>query len=109
MVEEHRRFQAAYLNGHPLDDPAANPLRADLTGLSPILIQIAEGDQFAKGAYELAAHAHRHGVCTTVKVYPINSHNFQAFWSFLPEATHALRDAGQFIRDCDATSATLSS
>ena len=104
MAEEHRRFQAAYLNGHPLDDPAANPLRADLTGLPPILIQLAEGDQFARGAHELAERASRHGVRTTVKDYPVDSHNFQAFWSFLPEATHALRDAGQFIRACsDAT------
>jgi acetyl esterase/lipase len=109
MVAEHRRFQAAYLNGHPLDDPAANPLHADLTGLPPILIQVATGDQFARGAHELAARAHRHAVRTTVKSYPVNSHNFQSFWTFLPEATHALRDAGQFIRDCgDATSATLS-
>jgi acetyl esterase/lipase len=100
MAEEHRRFQAAYLNGHPLDDPAANPLHADLTGLPPALIQIAQGDQFARGAHELAERAHRHGVRATVKVYPINSHNFQSFWSFLPEATHALLDAGQFIRAC---------
>src|SRR6266851_1305302 len=100
MAAEHRRFQAAYLNGHPLDDPAVNPLRADLTGLPPILIQVAAGDQFARGAHELAELAHRYGVRTTVKVYPIDSHNFQSFWSFLPEATGALRDAGQFIRDC---------
>ena len=110
MVEEHRRFQAAYLNGHPLDDPAANPLHADLTGLPPILIQVAADDQFARGAHELAARAHHYGVRTTVKDYPVNSHNFQSFWSFLPEATHALRDAGQFIHACsDAASATLSS
>jgi monoterpene epsilon-lactone hydrolase len=104
------RDAAAYLNGRPLDDPAANPLGADLTGLPPILIQIAKGDQFARGAHELAARARRHGVRTTVKDYPANSHNFQTLWSFLPEATQALRDAGQFIRACgDATSATLTS
>ena len=34
-----------------------------------------------------------------MKVYPISSHNFQSFWSFLPEATDALHDAAQFIRD----------
>jgi epsilon-lactone hydrolase len=110
MAQEHRRFQTAYLNGHPLDDPAANPLRADLTGLPPILIQIAEGDQFARGAHKLAERARRHGVRTTLKAYPVNPHNFQSFWSFLPEATNALCDAGQFIRDCgDSTSAALSS
>lgn len=110
MVEEHCRFQAAYLNGHPLDDPAVNPLRADLTGLPPMLIQVAAGDQFARGAHELVERAHRCGVRTTVKVYSIDSHNFQSFWSFLPEATDALRYAGQFIRDCgDEASTGLSS
>jgi monoterpene epsilon-lactone hydrolase len=110
MVVQHRRFQAAYLNGHPLDNPAANPLRADLTGLPPILIQAAAGDQFARGAHEMAERARRYGVPTTVKLYPVNSHDFQAFWSFLPEATDALRHAGQFIRDCgDEASSSLSS
>lgn len=100
MVEEHCRFQAVYLHGHPLDDPAANPLRADLTGLPPILIQAAAGDQFARGAHELAERARRYGVATTVQLYPVYAHDFQSFWSFLPEATDALRQAGQFIRDC---------
>jgi len=99
MVAEHDRFQAAYLHGHPLDDPAANPLRADLTGLPPILIQAASGDQFARGARELAERARRYDVPTTVELYPVSSHDFQSFWSFLPEATDALRQAGQFIRD----------
>jgi len=110
MAAEHRRLQAAYLHGHRLDDPAANPLRADLTGMPPILIQAAAGDQFARGAHELAERARRYRVPTTVKLYPVNAHDFQSFWSFLPEATAALRQAGQFIRDCsDAARTTLGS
>jgi epsilon-lactone hydrolase len=106
MQQQHRRFQTAYLGGHPLDDPAANPLRADLTGLPPMLIQAAAGDQFARGAHELAKRARRHGVPTTVQLYPVSTHDFQAFWSFLPEASDALRQAAQFIRDRgDAASA----
>jgi epsilon-lactone hydrolase len=91
--------------------PPANPLRADLTGLPPILIQAAAGDQFARGAHELAERVRRYGVPTTVELYPVNSHDFQSFWSFLPEATDALRQAGQFIRDCGnaAVSPTLGS
>jgi len=99
LVLQHRRFQAAYLNGHPLDDPAANPLRADLTGLPPMLIQAAAGDQFSRGAHELAERARRHGVPTTAEEYPVNAHDFQSFWSFLPEASDALRQAAQFIRE----------
>jgi epsilon-lactone hydrolase len=100
MVAEHRRFQAAYLNGHPLDDPAANPLRADLTGFPPMLIQAAAGDQFTRGAHELAERARRYGVPTTEELYPVSAHDFQSFWSFLPEAADALRHASQFIRGC---------
>ena len=99
MVAEHCRFQAAYLNGHPLDDPAANPLCGDLTGLPPILIQAASGDPFIRGAHELTERARRYGVPTTVEQYPVNAHDFQSFWSFLPEATDVLRQAAQFIRD----------
>ena len=98
MVAEHRRFQAAYLNGHPLDDPAANPLRADLTGFPPMLIQAAAGDQFTRGAHELAERARRYGVPTTEELYPVSAHDFQSFWSFLPEAADALRHASRFIR-----------
>jgi len=106
MVEEHGRFQAASLHGHPLDDPAANPLRADLTGLPPILIQAAAGDQFTRGAQELAERARRYGVPAIVELYPVNTHDFQSFWSFLPEATDALRQAGQFIHDCGAAASS---
>ena len=108
MVEEHRRFQAAYLNGHPLDDPAANPLRADLTGFPPMLIQAAEGDQFTRGAHELAERASHYGVPMTEELYSVSAHDFQSFWSFLPEAADALRRASQFIRDCSDAASTRS-
>jgi hypothetical protein len=48
-------------------------------------------------------------VPTTVQLYPVSAHDFQSFWSFLPEASDALRQAARFIRDGgDAASAPLS-
>jgi epsilon-lactone hydrolase len=79
--------------------PPPTPIRADLTDLPPILIQAAAGDQFSRGAQELAERARRYGVPATVELYPVNAHDFQSFWFFLPKATDALRQAGQFIRD----------
>jgi epsilon-lactone hydrolase len=106
MLAEHRRLQAFYFSGHPLDDPAANPMRADLTGFPPVLIQGAAGDQFARGARELADRARRYGVPTAAEFYAVSAHDFQSFWSFLPEGAEALRRAGLFIRGCAGSSTT---
>ena len=75
-------------------------------GGGTVLIQAAAGDQFTRGAQELAERARRYGVPAIVELYPVNSHDFQSFWSFLPEATDALRQAGQFIRDCGGAAAS---
>jgi len=33
-----------------------------------------------------------------LELYPVETHAFQTFWSFLPEAKEALERAGEFIR-----------
>jgi len=34
-----------------------------------------------------------------LQLYPVPTHDFHIFWSFLPEAADALHQAGRFIRD----------
>jgi acetyl esterase/lipase len=89
---------SAYLAGHPADDPVVDPLRADLTGLPPLLVQAATGDHALADAQRLAARARRHGVDVDLELYPGTTHGFQMFWSFLPEAADALQRAGSFAR-----------
>ncbi len=98
-VDMARRIAAAYLDGHPLDDPVVSPLAADLAGLPPLLIQAATGDDRCDEAQVLAAHAAEHGVDARLELYPVTTHVFQVFWSFLPEATEALDHAGRFARE----------
>jgi epsilon-lactone hydrolase len=86
----------AYLAGHPIDDPVVSPLRADLTGLPPMLIQAATGDLQRPDAQALADRAGSHGVDVRVELYPVDTHVFHFFWSFLPEAADALESAGRF-------------
>ncbi len=43
--------------------------------------------------------AQRHGVDARIELYPADTHVFQVFWSFLPEAADALQQAGTFIRE----------
>ena len=50
-------------------------------------------------AQALAARAREHGVDARLELYPVATHVFQVFWSFLPEATEALESAGGFARD----------
>ena len=97
-----RRFAAEYLAGHPIDDPVVSPLTADLSGLPPMLIQAATGDHQVEDARRLADHARRHGVDARLELYPVDTHVFQVFWSFLPEATDALHEAGRFAHGIHA-------
>jgi acetyl esterase/lipase len=97
--DDVRRCVNAYLSGHPADDPIVDPLRADLSGLPPMLIQAATGDARLADAKALAARAQDHGVDTRVELFPVQAHAFQLFWSFLPEAADAMEAAGAFIRE----------
>jgi epsilon-lactone hydrolase len=100
--EDARRCVQAYLADHPADDPIVDPLRADLSGLPPMLIQAATGDARLADAKALAARAEDHGVQTRLELFPVDAHAFQLFWSFLPEAADAMDMAGAFIREFDA-------
>jgi acetyl esterase/lipase len=97
--EAFRRSAAAYLGGHPADDPVASPLGADLTGLPPLLIQAATGDDRLEDAKALTDRARSQGVDAHLDLYPVDAHVFHLFWSFLPEAAEALHAAGRFARE----------
>ncbi len=99
-LDEFRRASAGvYLAGHPADDLLVNPLSADLAGLPPMLIQAATGDPLLGEARELAEHAQDCGVNARFELFPVDTHDFHLFWSFLPEAAQALQQAGRFTRD----------
>ena len=98
-----RGFADAYLDGHPIDDPVVSPLTADLSGLPPLLIQAATGDAQLEDSKLLADRARAHGVDVRLELYPVDTHVFQIFWSFLPEAVDAIGQAGQFVQGTRAT------
>ena len=102
-LEQSRRCAAAYLAGHPTDDPLVNPLCADLRGLPPMLIQAGTGDALLEDSHQLTDRARDLGVNARLELYPIGTHDFHLFWSFLPEASDALEQAGRFIRETGGT------
>jgi epsilon-lactone hydrolase len=108
LRDHGRRFAEMYLAGHPTDDPVVSPLRADLTGLPPLLVQVATGDSLIRESHRIVDYARQHGVDARLELYPVDSHVFHLFWSFLPEAGDALRQVGRFARGemtADATTA----
>ena len=86
-----------FLGGQSLDDPRLSPLTDDLTGLPPMLIQGATADPHLEDAHLLAQRAQAHGVEARLELYPVDTHAFQVFWSFLPEAREAIEKAGEFV------------
>ncbi len=97
------RILAWYVLDHPVDDPLISSLDAELSGLPPFLIQAATGDPFAPEARLLAQRAAEYGVAVVTELYPVDTHNFQLFWSFLPEAQEALTKIGEFVARIRAT------
>jgi acetyl esterase/lipase len=101
--EQIMRWTNGYLGDHrPQDEPILSPLTADLTGLPPLLIQAGTGDPMAEESRQLAAHATEHGVDARLELYPVCTHVFHLFWSFLPEAADALEQVGRFVRETSA-------
>ena len=95
--EKMSRILSWYVLDHPLDDPLISSLAAELSGLPPLLIQAATGDSFGPEARLLAQRAEEYGVQVVAELYPVDTHNFQLFWSFLPEAQEALTKVGDFV------------
>jgi monoterpene epsilon-lactone hydrolase len=91
-----RHYADMYLAGHPVDDPLVSPLYADLHGLPKTLIQNCTADPIALDSKAIAERLRDHGVDVRLDLYPGDTHVFQVFWSFLPEASDAVRRAGEF-------------
>jgi acetyl esterase/lipase len=89
----------SYLAGHTADDPLVNPMRGDLTGLSPLLIQAGTRDFAIAEARALHDRAIAAGVFSQLQLYGAEAHSFHLFWPFLPEAVDAIEATGVFVRE----------
>lgn len=95
-------FAQLYLSGHPADDGLLDPLHADLRGLPPLLIQAGTGDNLVSEARLLAQRCGAADVEVTFELYPVATHDFHLFWTFLPEAADAVQRIGAFLRGAAA-------
>ena len=99
-----RAYWDAYLRD-PADraHPLAAPARADLTGLPPTLIQLAELDVLRSDGEKMAALLRAAGVDCTALTYPGMLHGFMRLTEAVAVARTAVADAGGWLRRVTAT------
>ncbi|MFW6010242.1 MAG: alpha/beta hydrolase fold domain-containing protein, partial [Actinomycetota bacterium] len=88
---------ATVFQQEPLDDPAVSPLYAQLTGLPPVLVHVGSEEILLDDATRFVAACRAHGVDASLGCFPGLWHVFHLFPG-VPEARHALREIGGFIR-----------
>jgi acetyl esterase/lipase len=83
-----------------LTDPRVSPAFADLRGLPPLYLPVAQHDTVREGTVALAAAALRAGVAVTLESWPGAVHGWQGFVSVgVPEAVAVWKSTDRFVRD----------
>jgi monoterpene epsilon-lactone hydrolase len=77
-------------------DPRANPLYADLSGLSPVFIQAGGDETLADDARLLSTHATKAGVDVRLDIFPGMLHTFQMAAGRAPEADDAISEMARW-------------
>jgi acetyl esterase/lipase len=85
------QLAACYIHDTDPGHPLVSPLRANLSGLPPLLIQAAETEALFSTAELLAEQARRAGVPVTFSPVADSVHSFILF-DFLPEAERAVAE-----------------
>jgi acetyl esterase/lipase len=91
-------FAGLYLQGTDPRHPLASPLFADLKGLPPLLMQASAAEQFRDDTVRVARKILSGGGEASFELWPELVHVWQGFAPQLPEASAALRRAGDFIQ-----------
>jgi len=89
----------AYLAGASPRDPRASPLYAELSGLPPLLIHVAEAELLRDDALRFAARARQAGVETKLVLWPGVPHCWQLAQGLMAEGRASLQEAAAFLRE----------
>jgi acetyl esterase/lipase len=86
-----------YTSGQDAALGLISPVFADLSGLTPLIIQAGSHEVLLDDAVRLARQAATADVEVTLDITPQVPHVFQAYYAILDEAAAALDRAGQFL------------
>jgi epsilon-lactone hydrolase len=90
-------FARIYLNGASPRSTLASPLLADLKGMPPMLIQVADKELLYDDAVRLHDKALAGGIESRLHVYPGLPHDWHMLVGRVPEAGEALREIADFV------------
>ncbi len=88
-----------YLAGCDSSDPLASPIRGDLHGLPPTLVQVGQDEWLLSDSRRLRAALATAGVPVELQEYPRRWHVFQANAGVLADANRALESVARFLRE----------
>jgi monoterpene epsilon-lactone hydrolase len=88
----------AYLDGRDRNDPLVSPLRADLQGLPPTLVQVGSAETLLDDSVRFARAAGLADVAVTLEVWPRMIHAFPMWNARLADGRRALAEAGAWMR-----------
>jgi monoterpene epsilon-lactone hydrolase len=86
-------------------DPVVSPLRGDLSGLPPVLVQVSEAEMLFDDARRYVSKAQAAGSPVVLQSWPHMVHVWQIFTPELPEANHAYDNIGEFLATVEGLSA----
>lgn len=87
-----------YAAGHDRSDPLISPIYGDLTGLPPILLQVAAEELMLGEVIALADKAEKSGVIVDLEIWDGLWHVWQYMNELVPESHAAQLSIGRFIR-----------
>lgn len=87
-------------------DPVGSPLRGDLSGLPPVLVQASEAEMLFDDARRYVAKAQAAGSPVELQHWPFMVHVWQIFIPQLPEAEEAFQNIAEFLHSVEGNSAT---
>jgi monoterpene epsilon-lactone hydrolase len=86
-------------------DPVISPLRGDLGGLPPLLIQVSESEMLLDDARRYVSKAQAAGSPVELQTWPHVVHVWQVFTPELPEAEEAYERVADFLQGVEAKAA----
>lgn len=87
------------LGWYASDEATPSPLRVDLQGLPPMLVQVGDHELLLSDSIRLAEHAVNSGVNCWLEVYAARWHVFQLQAFYLRSAAKALNTVAEFARE----------
>jgi acetyl esterase/lipase len=96
--EAIKAYAAAFLGGRR-DDQFTSPVRANLSGLAPMLIQVGTEEVLLSDSLTFAGRAALAGVDVTLRVWAEMPHVWPVFHPFIRAGLPAIEEVGQWMRE----------